>query len=267
MADLTELLQWEDGIYQLETTDPVVGGAAGISNQQGKQLANRTAYLRALAGDNVTTITAAGSPFTLTTGLTGLVIVDASAGNVVLNLPAASALKTMPFVIYRQDATANTVTLTPDGTDTVDGSASYLVQPGARVHFISDGTSDWSRTSADEATQAEVDAGAVEGKYVSPKKLRFGFSISLNSNGYIAFPSWLGGLILQWGNATVSASSSLLVTLPLAYPTANLLALAGDGAAANADGSVAADTLTTTTITLNNSSTQNSLVYWISIGH
>ena len=46
MANLTESSIWEAGIYQLETTDPVKGGEDGISNLQGKQLANRTAYLK-----------------------------------------------------------------------------------------------------------------------------------------------------------------------------------------------------------------------------
>ncbi len=45
MANLTESSIWEAGIYQLETTDPVKGGADGISNTQAKQLANRTKYL------------------------------------------------------------------------------------------------------------------------------------------------------------------------------------------------------------------------------
>ncbi len=45
MANLTESSIWEAGIYQLETTDPVKGGADGISNAQAKQLANRTKYL------------------------------------------------------------------------------------------------------------------------------------------------------------------------------------------------------------------------------
>ena len=46
MANLTEASVFEPGIYQLETTDPVQGGSNGISNQQGKQLANRTRWLR-----------------------------------------------------------------------------------------------------------------------------------------------------------------------------------------------------------------------------
>lgn len=46
MGNLVEQAQWEDGIYQLELTDPVVGGPDGISNLQAKQLANRTGYLK-----------------------------------------------------------------------------------------------------------------------------------------------------------------------------------------------------------------------------
>jgi len=45
MANLTELSQWEAGIYQLETTDSVEAGAGGISNEQARLLGNRTKYL------------------------------------------------------------------------------------------------------------------------------------------------------------------------------------------------------------------------------
>lgn len=46
MANLPENPTWETGIYQLETDDPVQGGIDGVDNIQGKQLANRTAYLK-----------------------------------------------------------------------------------------------------------------------------------------------------------------------------------------------------------------------------
>ncbi|MDP8040462.1 hypothetical protein QJU58_10205, partial [Pasteurella atlantica] len=46
MANLQENPNWAEGIYQLEKTDPVVGGADGIANRQAKQLADRTAYLK-----------------------------------------------------------------------------------------------------------------------------------------------------------------------------------------------------------------------------
>ncbi|WP_244122198.1 gp53-like domain-containing protein [Burkholderia latens] len=46
MTNLIEIERWEDGVYQLETSDPVVGGPDGIDNLQAKQLANRTRYLK-----------------------------------------------------------------------------------------------------------------------------------------------------------------------------------------------------------------------------
>ena len=46
MANLKLLPRWTEGVYQLEETDPVMGGENGIDNQQAKDLGNRTEFLR-----------------------------------------------------------------------------------------------------------------------------------------------------------------------------------------------------------------------------
>lgn len=46
MGKLTELEQWDEDIYQIETSDPVLGGPEGLSNRPQKQLANRTQWLK-----------------------------------------------------------------------------------------------------------------------------------------------------------------------------------------------------------------------------
>lgn len=59
MANLTLTRQWVENIYQLETSDPVMGGPDGVDNRQAKELGARTNWLkdqfeelaRALAGD------------------------------------------------------------------------------------------------------------------------------------------------------------------------------------------------------------------------
>ncbi|HAX0178167.1 TPA: phage tail protein, partial [Escherichia coli JJ1908] len=46
MGNLNETEKGEENIYQLETSDPVLGGADGISNRAPRQLANRTKWLK-----------------------------------------------------------------------------------------------------------------------------------------------------------------------------------------------------------------------------
>ena len=46
MANLSELPQWDAGVYRLEATDPAEGGESGKANAPLKNLANRTSYLK-----------------------------------------------------------------------------------------------------------------------------------------------------------------------------------------------------------------------------
>ncbi|WP_165708454.1 phage tail protein [Pectobacterium polaris] len=65
MANLSEQENWIDGIYQLETSDPVVAGPGGISNRQAEQLASRTAYLKKMqetTGESLQVHLAASDP-------------------------------------------------------------------------------------------------------------------------------------------------------------------------------------------------------------
>ena len=46
MANLNLIREWAENIYQLETTDPVMGGPDGVDNRQAKELGARTNWLK-----------------------------------------------------------------------------------------------------------------------------------------------------------------------------------------------------------------------------
>lgn len=64
------------------------------------------------------------------------------------------------------------------------------------------------------STQAQTNEGTDDVTVVTPKKMLFGFDRSFGTTGYILFPSWLGGFMIQWGT-----TSSASVVFPRPFPT------------------------------------------------
>lgn len=78
MADLNELVQYDSGVYQIETSDPVLGGPTGIANRAALALANRTAYLKKHVDDLENGTVAAGKANKLSIERSIAMIGDAS---------------------------------------------------------------------------------------------------------------------------------------------------------------------------------------------
>jgi phage-related tail fiber protein len=74
--------------------------------------------------------------------------------------------------------------------------------------------------TAKVATAAQMLDSANDTVMATPKKLRLGFASSLTPNGYVVFPSWLGGLVIQWGTVSfpTTADNRLPVSFPIEFP-------------------------------------------------
>lgn len=71
-------------------------------------------------------------------------------------------------------------------------------------------------TPAQVASNEAVIAGVDDTAIVTPKKLRLGVTWVFGDNGYLAFPSWLGGFIIQWGTSLDDGATR---SFPTAFPT------------------------------------------------
>ena len=135
--------------------------------------------------------------------------------------------------------------------------------------FKAEQASETTQGTAKVATQVQTNTGIDDTTIVTPKKLRAGFSVSVGTIGFIAFPTWLGGIILQWGQSgttPIAPGGSASYTFPTAYPNAVAFGLA-TGAIGNS-GIPEVLGLSKTQITLGNPTTgsANTYYYWLSLG-
>jgi len=121
------------------------------------------------------------------------------------------------------------------------------------------------------ATQQQTDTGAADDVAITPKKLLYGFSANLTVPGYAAFPSFLGGWIIQWGRFNVPPNSVGNIVdgsgwdfaLPISFPTIGLLSLAQFG---NPSQGTTGSEISRTKIYLKNSFSGIQGVNWLAIG-
>ncbi|SEC24433.1 hypothetical protein SAMN05216178_3957 [Pseudomonas saponiphila] len=132
--------------------------------------------------------------------------------------------------------------------------------------------SEVNRGTAKVANLAQMLADTDDSVIVTPKKLRWGFSISLAANGYIVFPSWMGGLVVQWGSGTSSGATAenLSVAMPLAWPTGSFAenaTIVGTDAGTHTvlRGAMTSNTMKLTTLR-NGAYASGITVRWIAIG-
>lgn len=208
-------------------------------------------------------------------GAVDVALTAAEARNGIINLSGAIGANinvTVPATARRWTFINNTTggfTLTvktPLGTG-------YALPTGTPAGLFCDGTnvdvsSEVSGTPANADNSIRIATTAWVRSAMSDIATAAGFAVSLTSNGYIKFPSWLGGLIIQWGTtASIPSNSSAAQTLPIAFPAAcrAVLITSSNGTATATYG--AAIALGTTGFTLNNNSSVPSTFMWLAIGN
>jgi hypothetical protein len=60
---LDDVIEWVSGVYELQTTDPVLAGPGAVANRQAQELANRTAYLKNILDGRVEPLGGGGTKF------------------------------------------------------------------------------------------------------------------------------------------------------------------------------------------------------------
>lgn len=99
----------------------------------------------------------------------------------------------------------------------------------AALAVLANQASEANQGTAKVATQSDVELGGEDSKFVTPKKLLFGFGFSVATTGFIRLPRFIGGFTIQWGVTIVNASGDCSVTLPATYNSNHFMILGVSG--------------------------------------
>ena len=149
---------WQDSAQTILNTDPVVLDSRGqaiifgtgtyrqiVQDALGNLIWDQLTYSGTGSsglGGLTNTITHSQSPYTLQT-TDGVLLCDVSGGAITIDLLAATAYGA-ELSIKIKGAATNQVTVTPNGSDTIDGGANYILAFGNQsITIVSDLVSYW----------------------------------------------------------------------------------------------------------------------------
>jgi hypothetical protein len=238
-----------DSVWQLITDAPIVLGTTALTFEM---VAGRTGVAagtyRSVTVDKNGRVIGATNPTTL--GGYGIDIAtqaEAEAQTDQDNAKPMSALRVFQAIAKRFiQATESVLGVAKVATQVQTNSGvddSTIVTPkkfSAGITALVIQATEAVRGIAKIATLAQVNAGSGDDVIVTPYKLRLGFQVSFNSQGYVVFPSWLGGLIIQWTSSnSLAPGATGAAYWPMAFPVGCIWALAaplgnaGNGNAGN----------------------------------
>lgn len=208
--NLQETGEWAEGVYQLETTDPVIGGEDGIDNLQAKQLANRTSFLKTLLTKIVDGTTSVGKAIKLATArkiaLSGVVMGEATfdgSANVTIELAFVDGQLTISKVTGLSDALTG-----KQAASNLLSALAGLSVTAANKMIYSNGNSSFALTDLSAFARTLLDDTSGGDMFTT-------MGATQSTLGYIIFPN---GWIIQAKKFSVAADSTR-VTFPISFPT------------------------------------------------
>lgn len=205
----------------------------------------------------------------LTDGAKGDITVGSGGTTLTVTEPTLAALKNVTTaadkMIYATGVdTFSTATLTAFARTLLDdtSAAAMLATLGAQAAATAINTSNIGSQSVNYAASAG-NADTLDGYHAASFLSSGSFSQAFSASGYQRLPS---GLIIQWGTATTPLAATTGVTLPIAFPTANVASFAnGNGSSGDKNTTVSAKS--TTSISIFNGDNGASTCSWLAIGY
>lgn len=130
------------------------------------------------------------------------------------------------------------LTLTHHATNNnLPGAANITTAVGDRALYWSDGTTVYClaylradgsivalATAGSDPTYADNSTKAASTNWIRAALYTIataaGFVANFSPNGYIKFPSWFSGFVIQWGSVTTNGAGYAAITFPVAFPNA-----------------------------------------------
>ncbi|MEN3787387.1 phage tail protein [Aeromonas veronii] len=169
-----------------------------------------------------------------------MVLIVSSTSDVELKIDPAVVLATRQYVDDVMKAHTESSDH-PDASETAKGLSRRSTQAEVNASSNQDDTAyitprklwGWVKQASETvlgmmkvATPSQMNAGTADDVAVTPKKIRAGLSISLSDSGYIALPTWLGGLVFQWTlSQIINSGANGTVLLPFSNPGGTIAAL------------------------------------------
>lgn len=260
-------------------TQTVAGTAGSVPapamGDQSKALLGSGLWGDVAGADTVQTLTATGA----VTAWASLVLVDATAGNITVTLPAASGSIGKTVKVVKADSSSNIVTVAANGADTMSSIVSLVLGQQNQTLTVEAATSSSVRTVANMANAVLAEYGAVE---VANQIFSTGTFVN-STNGIYALPS-AGAWLLTYDLSTDGTGANTTSHVAIHSPTATVVSgseRTRGGTVTTAQALTCTILVTTTgaanyrlvgrhggsgSMTISNSATNQSMITWQKVG-